>query len=55
MTIITNLKTEYRTNPLGIDIVLPRFSWQMQSDNAGARQTAYQVRAGSSASGGHGP
>src|SRR5689334_9013708 len=49
MTTITNLKTEYRTNPLGIDVVLPRLSWQMESDAAGAKQTAYQVQAASSA------
>ena len=49
MTAITHLICEYRTNPLGIDVVLPRFGWQMESKAVGARQTAYQVRAGSSA------
>src|ERR1051325_3870394 len=49
MTTIANLKTEYRTNPLGIDGELPRLSWQMESDASGAKQTAYQVRAASSA------
>ncbi len=49
MTAITHLICEYRTNPLGIDVVLPRLGWQMESDAVGAKQTAYQVRAGSSA------
>lgn len=47
MTTITNLRTEYRTNPLGIDITAPRLSWQMQTDRQGARQTAYRVLAAS--------
>lgn len=47
MTQITKLTTEYRTNPLGIDIVSPRFSWQLQTDRQGARQTAYRILAAS--------
>ena len=47
MTRIANLTCEYRTNPLGIDIAVPRFSWQMQSDQNGARQTAYRILAAS--------
>jgi alpha-L-rhamnosidase len=43
MTVITNLKCEYRNNPLGINVVQPRLSWQMQTDRQGARQTAYRV------------
>ncbi len=49
MTAIVNLKTEYRSNPLGIDVTSPRLSWQLQSDRQGAKQTAYQIKAGSSA------
>ena len=30
--IIKDCKTEYRTNPLGIDAVHPRFSWKLESD-----------------------
>ena len=26
---ILNLKTEYKTNPLGIDVKLPRLSWEI--------------------------
>lgn len=47
MTTITHLRCEYRTNPLGIDVVTPRLSWQWQSDRPGARQTAYRVLAAS--------
>jgi alpha-L-rhamnosidase len=39
---------EYRVNPLGIDVLHPRLSWQLQSERRGARQTAYQVLAASS-------
>lgn len=43
ITQINNLQTEYQVNPLGIDVAQPRFSWQMQSEEYGARQTAYRV------------
>ena len=42
--IISHLTCEYRVNPLGIDVLQPRLSWQMQSDQRGAHQTAYQIR-----------
>lgn len=38
-----NLRCEYRTNPLGIDVAAPRFSWQIQDSTRGARQTAYEL------------
>ncbi|HOL31018.1 MAG TPA: family 78 glycoside hydrolase catalytic domain [Anaerohalosphaeraceae bacterium] len=37
------LRCEYRTDPIGIDIISPRFSWQLQSDQRGQKQTAYQI------------
>ncbi|CAG0937251.1 Alpha-L-rhamnosidase [Thermoflexales bacterium] len=43
MTTISHLTCEYRTNPLGIDVRQPRLSWQLQSDQRGAHQTAYQI------------
>src|SRR5215216_6415956 len=43
MATIGNLICEYRTNPLGIDIIRPRLSWQMQTDRKGARQAAYRA------------
>ncbi len=43
--VIQNLQVEYRTNPLGIDVSEPRFSWQMAA-TAGERglgQSAYLI------------
>lgn len=40
---VTNLRCEYRHNPLGIDVASPRLSWKVESSRRGARQTAYQV------------
>ena len=40
---IMNLKTDGITDPLGIDSQQPAFSWQMQSDEVGAVQTAYHI------------
>jgi alpha-L-rhamnosidase len=39
----TNLKCEYRTNPLGIDEGEPRLSWWLESTERDQRQSAYQV------------
>ncbi len=51
MSTIKNLRCEYRTNPLGIDVLNPRFSWQISSDRSGARQVAYRVLAAGSPAG----
>ncbi len=48
MTSVVDLRCEYRTNPLGIDVVAPRFSWRLESERAGAAQRAYRVLAASS-------
>ena len=45
---VSNLRCEYRSNLLGIDVAQPRLSWQLQSDGRGARQTAYQILVASS-------
>ena len=45
---ITELRCEYRSNPLGIDNRNPRLSWILESDQRGQRQTAYQITAASS-------
>jgi alpha-L-rhamnosidase len=42
-----NLKTEYDTNPVGLD-VNPRFSWQIESKTRATKQTGYQVLVASS-------
>ncbi|MGB5667007.1 MAG: family 78 glycoside hydrolase catalytic domain [Maribacter sp.] len=43
--VIANLQVEYQSEPLGIDIAAPRFSWQMVNQDAkrGIYQTAYQI------------
>ncbi|MRX64817.1 glycoside hydrolase family 78 protein [Maribacter luteus] len=40
---ITKLVTEYRTNPIGIDVEKPRLSWQISSDGQNVMQTAYEI------------
>ena len=41
---VTDLKIEYKNNPLGIDIIRPRMSWHIKSDQRGQKQTAYQIK-----------
>jgi len=38
-----DLRTEMLRNPLGIDIREPKFSWKMEADRRGAKQSAYQI------------
>ena len=47
---VTDLRCEYRVNPLGIDNTSPRLSWKLLEDNQarGQKQTAYQVLVASS-------
>ncbi|WP_418262580.1 glycoside hydrolase family 78 protein [Flavobacterium faecale] len=35
---------EYRTNPVGIDVVKPRFSWQIVAEGQNVKQVAYEIR-----------
>ncbi|MEV7341897.1 alpha-L-rhamnosidase [Streptomyces sp. NPDC093544] len=48
---VTAPTVEYVQHPLGLDAQHPRMSWPMASDRPGVRQSAYQVRVASSASG----
>lgn len=41
--LVGNLLTENRPNPLGLDVSLPRFSWQLSGDKRNLVQTAYEV------------
>jgi alpha-L-rhamnosidase len=41
--VVRDLRCEYRVNPLGIDIVKPRLSWIMESNQRGQMQSAYQI------------
>jgi len=42
------LKCEYRVDPQGIDITVPRLNWILKSDERGQKQTAYQILVASS-------
>ena len=41
---IVGLRTEYKHNPFGIDVLKPRLSWQLASDRRNVLQTAYQIQ-----------
>ena len=43
------LRCELLDNPLGIDAVQPRFSWILNADERGQRQTAYEILVASTA------
>lgn len=40
---IQHLLTENLSNPIGIDVQQPRFSWQLVSDKRNVAQTAYEI------------
>ncbi len=44
---ITNLRCEFSVNPLGVDTVEPRFSWELDHPERGQNQTAYQIQVAS--------
>jgi alpha-L-rhamnosidase len=46
---VARARTEYRANPIGIDVAKPRFDWVLTSDRRGAVQTAYQLLVAASA------
>ncbi len=41
--VASSLRTEWLSNPVGIDSPAPRLSWRIDSDERGQKQTAYQV------------
>ena len=41
---VVKLVCEYHINPIGIDVQIPRFSWQMVSDQQNVTQSAYEIR-----------
>jgi alpha-L-rhamnosidase len=43
----TGLKCEYKSDPLGIDILQPRLGWRISGVERGWLQTAYQIRVSS--------
>ena len=42
----TNQRCEHLENPIGIDNLSPRFSWQMKDNRQGAHQTYYRIYIG---------
>ncbi|HKZ67605.1 MAG TPA: family 78 glycoside hydrolase catalytic domain, partial [Chitinophagaceae bacterium] len=44
---VQNLLTENLSNPIGIDVRQPRFSWQLSSDQRNVFQTAYEIKVSS--------
>src|SRR6267154_4438039 len=41
---VVNLRCEYKTNPVGIDVLQPRLSWELVSSVRATTQAAYQIR-----------
>lgn len=41
---VENLLTENLSNPIGLDVKQPRFSWQLVSDQRNVSQTAYEIK-----------
>jgi alpha-L-rhamnosidase len=45
---VVDLTVEYLTNPLGVDVEQPRFSWKIISEERDVKQSAYQIIVGES-------
>lgn len=43
---VDHLRTENLTNPIGLDVLQPYFSWQLISDQRNTMQSAYEIRVG---------
>ncbi|WP_017434120.1 glycoside hydrolase family 78 protein [Saccharococcus caldoxylosilyticus] len=41
---VKDLRCEYKTNPLGLDVRKPRISWRIESDRRGTMQRAYRLQ-----------
>jgi alpha-L-rhamnosidase len=41
---VSNLRCEYKVDPMGIDVRKPRLSWELKSAERGVMQTSYEVR-----------
>ena len=46
---VDGLLCENRTNPLGMDVTQPRFTWQLSSDRRNVMQSAYRIEVSESA------
>ena len=47
---LAHLQCEYQTNPLGVDVSNPRFSWNINAKERGVYQSAYRIIVGDSKS-----
>jgi len=45
---LSHLRCEYKVNPLGIDVIKPRLSWEMNATERNVVQSAYQIRVATS-------
>src|SRR5215467_6054239 len=45
---VKNLRCEYKTDPMGIDVRKPRLSWELVSSARGVLQTSYEIRVSAS-------
>lgn len=41
---VVNPRCEYKENPIGIDVMMPRFSWQIQAIGRNILQTGYRIQ-----------
>jgi alpha-L-rhamnosidase len=46
---VERLRTEYATNPIGIDEPAPRLSWMLSAQRRGTLQSAYEIRVATNA------
>jgi alpha-L-rhamnosidase len=46
---VNSLLCEYQTNPMGIDVLKPRFSWKLGSTLRNVMQTAYEIKVATNA------
>ncbi|MBS4218062.1 family 78 glycoside hydrolase catalytic domain [Bacillus sp. FJAT-49711] len=44
MFTISDVRSEYKINPIGIDVKKPRISWKLRSDQRGVVQSSYQIQ-----------
>lgn len=44
MSRVSDIRIEYRRNPVGIDVAQPRLSWQITADRRNVRQAAYRIQ-----------
>ena len=44
MALVKKLRCEYRENPLGLDVQVPRVSWQIHAEERSWLQAAYQIQ-----------